>query len=326
MGTGIYAITGSEAGVGRTTTTLQLGMALERAGYNVVVADVDLEMAGLVGVLGFRPGATVQDVLTRAASINDAIVDGPGGLTIVPADPEGVDINEENPKLERVIEPLIAAHDIVLLDTPPKLHPLNRAIIEYADGVVIATTADVTAADTVEKLVKASDILYTDVLGLVVTHTDEMTDVASVVTELDQPAITTVPVSTVLADSPSHEDVEPSVKAAYDRLGAVVGAHVDGEPDENLLALTVPAARAGEGVQQGWTPEPVTAEKTPDAGTTADEEGERADETPSTIRDRLSGLGSRVGGLLGGKADSSSSTTEEDEVNPLDELEDSNDE
>lgn len=325
MGTGIYAVTGSETGVGRTTTALQLGMALERAGYNVVVADVDLEMAGLVDVLGFRPGATIQDVLTRTASINDAIVDGPAGVTIVPADPDGPDIDEEDPKLERVVEPLIAAHDVVLLDTPPELHPLNRAIIEYADGMVVVTTVDPTAAETVEKLVRAADLLYTDVLGLVVTHTDEAADVADVVLELDQPAISVVPESDVLADSPSRSDVEAPVKDAYDRVSAVVETHIEtGERDDSQLAMTVSSAKAGDATLDQLSPSDAFNDNggghrgTSGDGTGSGDEVGRGNE--SGFRDRLSGLGSRLGGLLGGKSDSRASTTEEGEVNPLDEL------
>lgn len=315
MGTGIYAITGSEAGVGRTTTALQLGMALERAGHNVVVADVDLEMAGLVDVLGFRPGATIQDVLTRTASINDAIVDGPGGVTVVPADPDGATIDEDNPRLERVVEPLIAAHDIVLLDTPPKLHPLNRSLIEYADGMVIVTTADGTAPETVEKLLKASELLYTDVLGLVVTHTDETTDVAGVVMQLDQPAITTIPESEVLADSPSRSDIERPVKEAYDRLAAVVASHTEtGDRDESRFALTVSAAEAGETVQTGLTLD----EDTDDVE--SEDETVSGEASPS-LRDRLSELGARVGGMFGGEPDSDEATNQSDELEGDDESE-----
>jgi septum site-determining protein MinD len=86
MGGTMYVLAGGKGGVGRTTTALNTGIALERAGYNTVLVDGDVAMAGLTELLDPDAESGVHGILAGTDSINDGIADGPAGLTIVPGD------------------------------------------------------------------------------------------------------------------------------------------------------------------------------------------------------------------------------------------------
>jgi len=60
----VFAIASGKGGVGKTTTAVNLGAALARAGFQVAIVDVDLGMANLGAFVGLTaPRATIHDVL-----------------------------------------------------------------------------------------------------------------------------------------------------------------------------------------------------------------------------------------------------------------------
>ena len=78
-------VTGGKGGVGKTTLTANLGVELARAGKRVLVVDLDLGLANLNLLLGLPVEASIEDALEGRRSLSDCVLEGPGGVHLLPA-------------------------------------------------------------------------------------------------------------------------------------------------------------------------------------------------------------------------------------------------
>lgn len=81
----VIAVSGGKGGVGKSNIAVNLGMALSEKGRRVVVLDADLGLANIDVLLGITAQRNLQDVLSGECDLHDVLVDGPGGIRIVPA-------------------------------------------------------------------------------------------------------------------------------------------------------------------------------------------------------------------------------------------------
>ncbi|MFQ5815327.1 MAG: cell division ATPase MinD [Candidatus Hydrothermarchaeaceae archaeon] len=116
-------IASGKGGVGKTTITVNLGVALAQMGKTVVLIDADLEMGNLVfylGLEGLEP--TIHEVLAGAVNVKDAIFNGPGGVKVVPSGVTLEGLKKCDPDvLLDVVSELHDYADIVILDAPAGL-------------------------------------------------------------------------------------------------------------------------------------------------------------------------------------------------------------
>jgi chromosome partitioning protein len=137
-----------KGGVGKTTSTINLGAALAEAGRRVLLVDFDPQGALSVG-LGVNPLAletTVYNLLMDAdVSLADVLLqtDVPG-LDLLPANidlsaAEVQLVNEvaREQTLKRVLAPVVPDYDVVLVDCQPSLGLLTVNALTAADGVII---------------------------------------------------------------------------------------------------------------------------------------------------------------------------------------------
>jgi len=117
----VFAITGGKGGVGKTLTTLNLGLSLQSLGLRTLLIDGDFGLANLDVLLGLSPKYTLDDVLSGQCGVKDIILSF-NHLKILPAGAGVLKI----PQLGRTEKVLLADHmeslaediDIVLIDTP----------------------------------------------------------------------------------------------------------------------------------------------------------------------------------------------------------------
>jgi len=81
----VVAVTGGKGGVGKTSVSINLAIALAEAGRRVVLLDADLGLANVDVLLGLRPKRNLADVLAGHCDLGDIMLDGPGGIRIIPA-------------------------------------------------------------------------------------------------------------------------------------------------------------------------------------------------------------------------------------------------
>jgi len=117
----VYAITSGKGGVGKTSTTVNLGMALAQAGKRVLLLDADLGLANINILLGFKANATIREVINGKAALKDVIVKTSAGFDIIPAAsgvPELTNLNEqERIALIAAVDELGENYDYLLVDT-----------------------------------------------------------------------------------------------------------------------------------------------------------------------------------------------------------------
>jgi flagellar biosynthesis protein FlhG len=81
----VVAVTGGKGGVGKTSVSINLGIGLAELGRRVVLLDADLGLANVDVLLGLRPKRNLADVLAGHCSVEEIMLEGPGGIRIIPA-------------------------------------------------------------------------------------------------------------------------------------------------------------------------------------------------------------------------------------------------
>ena len=144
----ILAMCNQKGGVGKTTTTINLGAALTEYGRKVLLVDFDPQGALSVG-LGVAPHqleCTIYNLLMeRGASMSDVIMktslDGmdllPSNIDLSAAEIQLVTEVGREQTLGRTLAPAVDAYDYILIDCQPSLGLLTVNALACADGVVI---------------------------------------------------------------------------------------------------------------------------------------------------------------------------------------------
>ena len=144
----IAAVCNQKGGVGKTTTTINLGAALAEHGRRVLLVDFDPQGALSVG-LGVQPhelDATVYNLLMeRSLTAHDVIIKTPvDGMDLLPSniDLSGAEVQLVHEVgrefvLGRVLQPVMPDYDIILIDCQPSLGLLTVNALACADGVLV---------------------------------------------------------------------------------------------------------------------------------------------------------------------------------------------
>jgi chromosome partitioning protein len=144
----VVALANQKGGVGKTTTTINLGAALAELGERVLLVDMDPQ--GSLGVgLGLEPHAleaTVYDLLMQdGPTLDDVLCETSiEGLHLLPANidlaaAELLLVQEvaREQALQRIVERVIYRYDHILIDCPPSLGLLTINGLTAADGVIV---------------------------------------------------------------------------------------------------------------------------------------------------------------------------------------------
>ncbi len=196
--TRVITIASGKGGVGKTTITANLGVALSHFGERTIVLDADIAMANLELILGMEgKSVTLHEVLSGEASIEDAIYEGPNGLRVVPA---GISLEGlRNVKLERLEETLshlIEDTDILLIDSPPGLEKDALAALAASDELILVTTPEVPTISDVLKTKIIASKLGVNIIGVVINreqHDKTFLTVDEIETILEIPVISIIP-------------------------------------------------------------------------------------------------------------------------------------
>lgn len=145
----VIAVSSGKGGVGKTFLTANLSYCLAQAGRKVLILDADFGLANLDIMLNLSPSATLHDVMIGAKSLDEVIIEGPGGMKILPAASGMAEYTRMTGDLQEAlletIGTLAAQYDYVLLDTGAGISDVVLFSTSLADEVLIVATPDPTA-------------------------------------------------------------------------------------------------------------------------------------------------------------------------------------
>jgi len=188
----VLAMCNQKGGVGKTTSTINLGAALAEYGRRVLLVDFDPQGALSVG-LGVQPHELDQTVynaiMERSVTAQDILrhtsVEGmdllPSNIDLSAAEVQLVaEVGREHTLL-RVVQPLMRDYDYVLVDCQPSLGLLTVNALTAADGVIIPLECEFFSLrgvalliDTIEKVRERLNPKL-DITGILATMFDPRT-------------------------------------------------------------------------------------------------------------------------------------------------------
>jgi chromosome partitioning protein len=232
----VIAVTNQKGGVGKTTTAINLAAALALAGRNVLLVDCDPQGNATSGVgrKGHRAeGGTIYEALTAtdetqieptvASAMSFVLPTALEQLSLIPAtrDLAGAEIEliampDRERRLQRLVTPLRAAFDFIIIDSPPSLGLLTLNALVASDRVLIPLHCEYFALEGLADLVgtmrrvRAALNPTLDIEGVLLTMNDERTNlgqqVGRDVREFFKEKVyrTVIPRNVRLAEAPSH--------------------------------------------------------------------------------------------------------------------------
>ena len=81
----VIAVTSGKGGVGKTNVAVNLAVSLARQGKSVVLFDADLGLGNVDIALGLKPKYDIRHVIAGERTLEEILVEGPGGVRIIPA-------------------------------------------------------------------------------------------------------------------------------------------------------------------------------------------------------------------------------------------------
>jgi len=150
-------LTSGKGGVGKTTTTANLGTALAHRGARVVLVDADVGLRNLDIVLGLesRVKHHLLDVLEERVSLDEALVPGKHSesLFLLAAAQSREKDDVDTAKMKALISSLRERFDYVLIDCPAGIELGFRNAVAGADEAIVICTPEVAAVRDVDRVV-----------------------------------------------------------------------------------------------------------------------------------------------------------------------------
>jgi chromosome partitioning protein len=160
----VVALLNQKGGVGKTTSTANLGAAFARLGKRVLLIDLDPQsnLSMHFGVEAEPTQPSVYDLLVgEGIDARSVIVHAREGLDFMPAVTELALVEGELAQqpdmqrtLERAVAPVAGGYDLILLDCPPSLGVLSVNALTMADEVFVPMLAHYLALRGLEKLLE----------------------------------------------------------------------------------------------------------------------------------------------------------------------------
>jgi chromosome partitioning protein len=160
----ILAVANQKGGVGKTTTSVNLGAALAELSFRVLVIDLDPQGNATTG-LGIDARnfeRSMYDVIMRDCSLEDCIEPtsmknlfvAPATIDLAGAEIELVPAFSRELKLKRAIETVIEDFDFVLIDCPPSLGLITVNALAAADEVLVPIQCEYYALEGLSQLMR----------------------------------------------------------------------------------------------------------------------------------------------------------------------------
>ena len=200
----VIVITSGKGGVGKTTTTSNIGMALARLGYSTLLVDADVGLRNLDLLLGLESRIiyTGLDVLAEKCRIEQALINDKrqSKLTFFPLSSNQANVPITKSQIKELIQLIEDKYEFILIDSPAGIDEGFQTSIVPAQEAVVVVTPEVPSirdADKVIGLLVAQDIkkinLLVNRIRPKMVKTDDMMSIDDVKNILGIPLLGVIP-------------------------------------------------------------------------------------------------------------------------------------
>lgn len=195
----VLAVTNQKGGVGKTTTTINLGAALARLGVKVLLIDIDPQgnaTSGL-GLSRNEVKSCIYNVLIEDLPVKEVTIATrwtnldivPATIQLAGAEIELVPLTAREEKLKKAIADIKDEYDFIIIDCPPSLGLLTLNAMNAADGVIIPIQCEYYALEGLGQLMNTITLVRKhmnkdlQIEGVVLTMYDSRTNLSEQVAE-----------------------------------------------------------------------------------------------------------------------------------------------
>ncbi len=243
----VIVVTSGKGGVGKTTTTANLGTALAKLGKNVVLVDADIGLRNLDLVMGLenRIVYDLVDVVEEKCRINQALIKDKRfeALYVMPA-AQTRDKNAVTPEqMKKLCGELKEKFDFVIIDCPAGIEQGFKNAVAGAEKAIVVAIPEVSSIRDADRII---GLLYAEGIEdpvLIVNRTrpemikkNEMLDIEDTRSLLGIKLLGEIPEDTCIIEASNKGEpavTNPQSKAgkAYDRIARLIaGMEVEEEP------------------------------------------------------------------------------------------------
>jgi len=152
------AVTSGKGGVGKSTLSLNLALELARRGKRVCLFDADTNLANISILNGLTPEITLGDWLADRAGLDRLLLQGPGGIHIVPASSGLMELVDPDPvrqqRLLDLLQRLERDYDFLIVDTAAGADRQVLSFLQAAGEVLVVITPEPTSLTDAFSLLK----------------------------------------------------------------------------------------------------------------------------------------------------------------------------
>ncbi|MGG0153115.1 sporulation initiation inhibitor protein Soj [Bacillus mycoides] len=222
----IIAIANQKGGVGKTTTSVNLGAGLAQVGKKVLLVDIDAQGNATTGV-GIEKSeldqciynvlvedAGVQGAIRKTATENLDVL--PATIQLAGAEIELVPTISREVRLQRALQPIRDEYEYIIIDCPPSLGLLTINALTAADSVIIPVQCEYYALEGLSQLLNTVRLVQKHlnknlaIQGVLLTMLDARTNLGiQVIDEVkkyfrDKVYRSIIPRNVRLSEAPSH--------------------------------------------------------------------------------------------------------------------------
>ncbi|WP_349533435.1 ParA family protein [Leuconostoc citreum] len=220
----IIALANQKGGVGKTTTSINLGAALAQDGQRVLLVDIDAQgnATSGSGIDKSELALDSYDVIVDGAALRDVIVPTdnydllPATIQLSGAEIELATQKQREYRLQKALMTVSDDYDFILIDNPPALGLLTVNAFTAADAILMPVQTEFYALEGLGQLLNTIELVRKqfneslDIAGILLTMYDGRTNLAKQVSEEvrqyfgDKVYHTVVPRSVRLSEAPSY--------------------------------------------------------------------------------------------------------------------------
>ncbi|MBD3247239.1 P-loop NTPase [Candidatus Pacearchaeota archaeon] len=240
----IIVITSGKGGVGKTTTAINLGAAMNHFGKDVLIVDANLTTPN-VGIHLGSPEVPINlnHILNGDAEVFEGVYEHESGVKIIPSSLSVKELDKIKPeKLKNYKKDFKKIADYIIVDSSAGLGNEALSAIDFADDLIIVSNPEMTAITDALKAAKIAENKKKNILGVIMTRVrkDEIELSPSTVKDmLEMPVLGMVPEDMTIKESLNEKDavihLSPKSKAAraYKEIASeILGVDYDSNQDK----------------------------------------------------------------------------------------------